>query len=127
MKKAYAVATALVAGIGIGGMGVQTLHGQARPPAFLVADNEVSDMDAFLKEFVPVASRTQTEAGGKYLARGKPEILVGDTRQNRLVIVQFANMDDLRKWWSNPEFQAAQKAAEKYTKFHSMAIEGVSQ
>ena len=127
MKSTYAFGLTLLAGIGVGAFGVQTLYAQAKPPAFLVADNQVGDMDTFLKEFVPVADRTQTAAGGRYLARGKPEILVGDTSQNRIAIIQFASMDDLKKWWSNPDFQAARKAAEKYTKFHNMAIEGVSQ
>jgi uncharacterized protein (DUF1330 family) len=127
MKTAYVITLSLLVGIAIGGLGVQTLYARTRPPAFLVADNEVSDMDAFVKEFVPVADRAQTAAGGKYLARGKPEILVGDTKQNRIAIIRFASMDDLKRWWSNPEFQVALKAAEKYTKFHNMAIEGVGQ
>jgi hypothetical protein len=55
MRSAYAFGLTLLAGIGIGAFGLQTLHAQAKPPAFLIAD-----MDTFLKEFVPVADRTET-------------------------------------------------------------------
>src|SRR5215831_15144731 len=52
--------------------------------------------------------------------------LSGEPPKGRLVIVQFESMDQLQKWWNNPEWQAAHKKGEQYAKFRDMAIEGVS-
>ena len=42
-------ALALVAGAAIGGAAIQTLHAQAKPPAFAVVEIDVTNQDAFLK------------------------------------------------------------------------------
>jgi uncharacterized protein (DUF1330 family) len=99
---------------------------EKRPPAYVVADNEVNDQDNYMKVVAPVAEKTTAEAGGRFLARGKPVSLSGEPPRGRLVIVQFENMDQLQKWWNNPEWQAAHKKGEQYAKFRDMAIECVS-
>jgi uncharacterized protein (DUF1330 family) len=127
MRTDIATTLAMLAGIGIGAFGVQTLHAQKRAPAYVVADNEITDLDNYMKEVAPVAERTTAAAGGRFLARGKPMSLSGDAPRGRLVIVQFENMDQLQKWWNNPEWQAAHKKGEQFAKFRDMAIEGVAQ
>ena len=39
MRTAFATTLAMLAGIGIGAFGVQTLHAQKRAPAYIIADN----------------------------------------------------------------------------------------
>jgi uncharacterized protein (DUF1330 family) len=126
MRTSTAATLAMLAGIGIGAFGVQTLNAQKRAPAYIVADNEITDLDNYMKEVAPVAERTTTAAGGRFLARGKPMSLSGDPAKGRLVIVQFENMDQLQKWWNNPEWQAAHKKGEQFARFRDMAIEGVA-
>jgi uncharacterized protein (DUF1330 family) len=127
MKTAWvATASALLAGIGVGAFGVHTLHAQKAPPAYIVADNEVTDPDNYTKEVIPVAAKTIAAAGGRFLARGKAISLFGEPPKGRFVIVQFESMDQLQKWWNNPEWQAAHKKGEQYAKFRDMAIEGVT-
>ena len=70
MKTQYVVAIATFVGIVIGGMAVQALHAQAKPRAYVVIEIDVVNQDAFFKEFVPVAVKTITDQGGKFLARG---------------------------------------------------------
>ena len=126
MKTASATAVALLAGIAIGAFGVQTLHAQKGAPAYIVADNQVTDQDNYTKVVAPVAEKTIAAASGRFLARGKAISLSGEPPKGRLVIVQFESMDQLQKWWNNPEWQAAHKKGEQYAKFRDMAIEGVS-
>ena len=124
MKTALTTASALLIGVAMGALVVRTVEAQKRPPAYIVADNEVTDLDNYMKVVAPVAEKTTAEAGGRFLARGKPVSLSGDPPKGRLVIVQFENMDQLQKWWNNPEWQAAHKKGEQYAKFRDMAIEG---
>jgi hypothetical protein len=43
MKIAGATALGLLSGVAIGAVGVHSLHAQAKPPVYVVADNEVTD------------------------------------------------------------------------------------
>ena len=57
MKTNYKIAIALVAGTALGAAAVQGLHAQAKPPAFVVAEIDVTNQEAFVKEFTPLASK----------------------------------------------------------------------
>jgi putative SOS response-associated peptidase YedK len=46
---------AMLAGVALGTFVVQSLHAQAKPPIFVVAEIDVSNLDACLKEYVPLA------------------------------------------------------------------------
>jgi len=55
MKSNYKVAVAMLAGVALGAFVVQGLHAQAKPPIYVVAEIDVSNLDACLKEYVPLA------------------------------------------------------------------------
>ena len=55
MKTRYVVALAVVAGFGLGAVAVQGLHAQAKPPVYYVAEIDVSNPDAYAKEYAPKA------------------------------------------------------------------------
>jgi hypothetical protein len=46
MKIRTTIALAIIAGFGIGAVGVAVIHGQAKPPVFVVAEIDISNMDA---------------------------------------------------------------------------------
>ena len=50
MKTNYKVAIALIAGAAIGGAAIQGLHAQAKPPVYVVGENTVTNVDAYVKE-----------------------------------------------------------------------------
>ena len=51
MRLRYAVALSILAGVTIGGAAVQTLHAQTKPPVYLIAMNEITNQEAYLREF----------------------------------------------------------------------------
>jgi hypothetical protein len=58
---------ALVAGFGIGAATIEGLHAQAKPPVFTVAEIDVSNVDAYGKEYAPEAQALIRAKGGKVL------------------------------------------------------------
>jgi hypothetical protein len=48
MKTCCAVALPLLCGIVIGAIGSDSLRAQAKPPVYLIANNEVSDPDGYM-------------------------------------------------------------------------------
>ena len=70
MKTRYTVALSMLAGAALGGAAIQGLHAQAKPPVYTVSEIQITDLDAYLKEFAPVAQASIKAAGGKFLAGG---------------------------------------------------------
>jgi hypothetical protein len=57
MKAKYSVALAMAASFALGGLAVQGLHAQAKPPAYVVAEVTVKDQDGYTKEFLPAIGK----------------------------------------------------------------------
>jgi hypothetical protein len=54
MKTRSAAVLSLLAGLAIGAAAIQGLHAAARPPAYVVTEVGIGDLDAYLKEYLPV-------------------------------------------------------------------------
>src|SRR2546430_15251432 len=70
MKTHYTVVLAMAAGFGLGAVAVQGLHAQAKPPVYFVAEIDVTNPDAYAKEYAPKAQAIIKAAGGRFLAIG---------------------------------------------------------
>ena len=71
MKTLYTATFAMLTGAAIGGLVVQGLHAQTKTPAYLVSEIEITDLDAYQKEYAPIAQALIKAAGGHLLAAGQ--------------------------------------------------------
>jgi hypothetical protein len=55
VKTHYTVLLAMLAGIGLGATAIQGLHAQAKPPIYYISEIDVTDPDAYAKEYSPKA------------------------------------------------------------------------
>jgi uncharacterized protein (DUF1330 family) len=122
----------LTAGLLIGGGVVQILHAQAKPPGYLLAevavtvDENTYKNSEFMKQTVP----TIQAAGGKYLAGGfkNATALSGAPPANRIVLIQFENIDKAKAWYDNGQAERENNLGSKVaSSFRILAIEGVNQ
>jgi uncharacterized protein (DUF1330 family) len=120
------VAAAVVFGTVIGVIG-HALQAQAKPPIYMIANNEVTNEEGYAKEYLPAARKSILEHGGVYVAAGKGIPIDGEPPKGRLVILRFESMEKLNAWFNSPEYQAANKIGAKYAKYNRMAVEGVPQ
>ena len=128
MKTKYTVALAMAAGFALGGLAVQGLHAQAKPLGFYVAEITVKDQDAYMKEFVPPATKSLQDAAGKFVIRGGKTITAqGAAPAARVVVLQFDSLEKAEAWWNSPAQKAAQAIGDKYATFRSFLVEGVGQ
>jgi uncharacterized protein (DUF1330 family) len=127
MKTQYIVALSVAAGIAIGAAAIQTLHAQAKPPGYVVVEIDVSNPDAYAKEFLPGAGKALTEGGIKFLARGGKSIgIEGAPPKSRLVIAQFESLEKAQAAYTSPAYNEARKIGNKYAQFRIWAVEGVT-
>jgi len=57
MKTHYTIAISVCAGVAIGAAAAQTLHAQAKPPAYVIAEIDVINPGPYDKEYVPPAAK----------------------------------------------------------------------
>src|SRR5690349_18677675 len=53
----------MLAGAGLGAAAVQGLHAQAKPVAYVISEIDVTDKDAYAREYVPLAVKALKASG----------------------------------------------------------------
>jgi uncharacterized protein (DUF1330 family) len=128
MKSNYKVALAMLAGVALGALAVQGLHAQAKPPLYVVSEIDVSNLDAYLKGYVPVAQAALKAGGGRILAAGQNITPIeGTPPKSRVTILQWESIEQYNAYRKSPAFADARKIGETYAKFRTFAIEGMPQ
>ena len=93
-------------------------------PAYLIADVEVLEENAY-DEYKRRVAPLIAKFGGRFLVRGgRHVVLEGDWQPERLVVVEFPTMSALTSWYESPEYApliALRKSASKGT---LVAVEG---
>jgi uncharacterized protein (DUF1330 family) len=93
--------------------------------AYLVADIEVTDAEAY-QEYRRTVGASIAAFGGRFLARGGAvDVLEGDWSPKRLVIVEFASMERLREWYDSPEYAPALALRKRASISRLVMTEGV--
>ena len=127
MKTRYAVTVGLVAGIGIGAVAVQGLHAQSNPPVYYVGEIEVTNADAYAKEYLPGAQAAIKAAGGRYLASGQATPVEGAPPASRVILLAWDSMEALQAWRNSDTFKKGREVGGKYANFRAFAIQGKPQ
>lgn len=125
MKTRNAVALAMLAGIGMGALGVHRLQAQTKPPVYMIGLVDVSNAAGYAKEYAPPAQASIKAHGGVILAAGPGTVIEGSPPGTRFVILRWDSLEQLKGWRYSPEYMAAHKLGEKYAKFTVVAVNGV--
>jgi uncharacterized protein (DUF1330 family) len=93
--------------------------------AYVIVEINVTDPAGY-EEYKRLAPATVANYGGKYIARGGiTETLEGDWNPARMVIMQFENSEQAKKWFNSPEYSEARKIKHRYSTTQMIVTEGV--
>jgi uncharacterized protein (DUF1330 family) len=121
------VGLAMVASAALGAAAVQTLHAQAKPPAYNIAEITIKDQDGYNKEYLPLMTKAITDAGGKFIVRGgKTVSYEGAAPAPRVVVVQFESLDKLQALYNSAPYRDAIAVGDKSATQRIFGVEGVS-
>ena len=128
MKPTYKIVAAVIGSFVLGVGAANVLHAQAKPPGFVLAEIDVKDQDGYTKDYLPKAQANIKDSGGKYLAGGYNKAIgfSGSPPPNRVVLLQFADMDAV-KAYNAKQRQLQAEVGNKYASFRVVGIEGVEQ
>lgn len=93
--------------------------------AFVIVDIEVTDPEGY-EEYKKLSPPAVAAYGGKFVARGgRTEVLEGDWKPNRLVILQFESVEKAKAWLDSPEYSKAKSLRHQYARSNMVVVEGV--
>jgi uncharacterized protein (DUF1330 family) len=127
MKTRYSVLLAMAVGFGLGAVAVQGLHAQGKSPLYYIGEIDVTNPDAYAKQYQPGAQAAIKAAGGHYLAAGKAIPIEGAPPKSRVILLTWDSMEALQAWRDSATFKDGRKIAEQYANFRAFAVEGLPQ
>jgi uncharacterized protein (DUF1330 family) len=93
-------------------------------PAYLVVDAKSSDPER-MAEYRKLSTAAVEKFGARFLVRGGAfSVLEGGWQPQRVVVIEFPDMDKARAFYDSPEYVAARKAREGVSNFDMILVEG---
>lgn len=93
--------------------------------AYLLVDCAVTDPEKY-EAYKRLAAPAIEHHGGRYLARGgEVAVLEGTWRPNRVVVVEFPTLAQLKAFYHSPEYAAARAQREGAADMNLVAVAGV--
>ena len=94
-------------------------------PAFVLANVTVNDPVRY-EDYRRLVTPTIAKYGGRFIVRGGTvEVLEGDWRPNRLVLLEFPSAEHARQWWNSPEHTEAKLIRQATSEGTLLLLEGV--
>jgi uncharacterized protein (DUF1330 family) len=127
MKTNHELALAVLAGVAIGVAGATAIHAQQvkAPPAYVIAEVDVTDPTTFQK-YAEKVPGTLAPFNGHYLVRGgKIQALEGEAPK-RFVVIAFDNAEKAQGWEDSPAYEAIKPIRHSSAKSRVFIVEGVA-
>jgi len=123
-----AIHNALLAGITgaiAGGLAVQILHAQAKPPAYLIAEVEVTDPPTY-KTYADGTNPIMAAFGGKFIVRGGRTISLAGQPPTRVAISIFESIEKAEAFQNSDAYKALVPIRDKSSKYRAYIVEGAN-
>jgi uncharacterized protein (DUF1330 family) len=93
--------------------------------AYIIAQAVVDDPVAY-EDYKRLAGAAVAKHGGRYIVRGgATHLLEGEWSPPRLVIIEFDSIDQARRFYASPDYQAAKEARSGAARMNVLVVEGM--
>jgi uncharacterized protein (DUF1330 family) len=116
-----AMAGALVCGVALG----SRVHGQAKAPAYTIAEIEVTDPATFQK-YAEATGKSVPAAGGRVIVRGGKTFVVNGSPPRQVVVIQWDSLDAARTFFESEGYKQLVPIRDRGSNFRAFTIEGVA-
>jgi uncharacterized protein (DUF1330 family) len=125
MKTRYAVTLAMLAGAALGATAIQVLHAQAKPPAYLVIDVDVTDAELY-KQYQAKARPLQSQYSARFIALGGTIEAFAGEPPKRAVIAVFDSLEKAQALRDSAAYKELVSVRDKASKYHAYIVEGAA-
>jgi uncharacterized protein (DUF1330 family) len=93
-------------------------------PAYVIVETDVHDPEQY-EQYKAASPAAVAGGGGRFLVRGgELAVLEGDWEPTRLVVLEFEDLDAVKRWYDSPEYQAAKQLREGAANLRMVAVQG---
>lgn len=94
-------------------------------PAYVIAEINITNPVRY-EDYKKRTPGIIAKFGGRFIARGgQTEVLEGDDKPGRVVIVEFPDAAQARKWYSSVEYTEAKKIRQEASTGRMILIDGI--
>jgi uncharacterized protein (DUF1330 family) len=95
-------------------------------PAYLIADVTPTDQ-ATMDEYRKQVPATVAKYGGRFLVRGGAhQVVEGEWKPNRLVVIEFPTLEQARRWYDSEEYKGPKALRIQAGRTNLVMVEGIS-
>lgn len=93
--------------------------------AYIIVEIDIVDPVGY-EEYKKLASASVLKYGGKYIVRGgATEVLEGDWKPKRIVVLEFESMQRAKDWLNCEEYKEPRKMRHRTARSNMLLIDGV--
>ena len=130
MKTHYAAELALAAGLLLGAIAGKGLQAEPKPPVYMIAEIDVTDLEGYKRQYLPLAQASLKAHGGRIVAAGDGagiKSFEGTPPKSRVVIAAWDSLAQIEGWLNSAKYKEDRKIGDKYAIFRMFAIGGAEQ
>lgn len=125
MRTRIAISTTILGGFGLVPLDMQDVHAQDEPSVYIVTEIVVTNTEAYMKEYLPLARTTIETYGGKLLTKSLKLTSLEGECPKYAAIYHWNSMDEVHAYYNSDEFKKVREIGSKCAKFRAYAIEAL--
>jgi len=102
------------------------IRAQSHPPAYVISEIEVTNPEAYTRDYVPLANAALAASGQHRLASGGRTIpLAGAPPASRIVVSRFDSLEQAQAAYTSPAYLEARRIGDQHGRLRIFAVEGI--
>jgi uncharacterized protein (DUF1330 family) len=94
-------------------------------PAYVIVETDIHDPEQY-ERYKAASPGAVAAGGGRFIARGgELAVLEGDWHPKRLVLLEFEDLDAVKRWYASETYQEAKKLRDGAANLNMVAAEGI--
>ena len=94
-------------------------------PGYMIGRVKVTDAEKY-REYTKASPATIEKYGGKFLVRGGETVtLEGSAVEERVVVIEFPGLEQVKTWYYSTEYQTVKKLREDAASASFIAVSGL--
>jgi uncharacterized protein (DUF1330 family) len=124
MNRPLTLVVAVLAGFACGAAVTHAVHAQAKPPAYTIAEVEVTDPPTFQK-YGQATGAGIPPAGGKFIVRGGKTFVINGVPPKQVVVIQWESLDKAQAYFESDAYKQLVPTRDSASKFRAFVVEGL--
>ena len=94
--------------------------------AYAIVDMTVTDAER-IEDYRRLAGASVAAHGGRFLVRGgRSEVVDGDWKPQRVVVIEFPDWEGAKRWRASPEYSKACEIRNRAARTRMVLVDGVA-